>query len=101
MQAAAEVVQRRGARFLDAPFTGSKIAAEKGELVYYVAGDDGAVHEAAQIPGSEQQGNRGIRRYRRSNSGKACDEHGDGGECAIRRRSARFGHEMRRDAGEI
>ena len=46
MQAAAEVVQRRGARFLDAPFTGSKIAAEKGELVYYVAGDDGAVHEA-------------------------------------------------------
>ena len=49
MQAAAEVVQRRGARFLDAPFTGSKIAAEKGELVYYVAGDDGAVREARKF----------------------------------------------------
>jgi 3-hydroxyisobutyrate dehydrogenase-like beta-hydroxyacid dehydrogenase len=49
MQAAAEVVQRRGARFLDAPFTGSKNAAEKGELVYYVAGDDGAVYEARRF----------------------------------------------------
>ena len=49
MQAAAEVVQRRGARFLDAPFTGSKIAAEKGELIYYVAGDDGAVREARKF----------------------------------------------------
>src|SRR6188508_439779 len=34
MRAAAEIVQRRGARFLDAPFTGSRLAAEKGELVY-------------------------------------------------------------------
>jgi 3-hydroxyisobutyrate dehydrogenase-like beta-hydroxyacid dehydrogenase len=46
MQAAAEIVQRRGARFLDAPFTGSRTAAEKGELVYYIAGDDGAISEA-------------------------------------------------------
>lgn len=46
MLAAAEAVQRRGARFLDAPFTGSKGAAEKGELIYYVAGDDGALREA-------------------------------------------------------
>jgi 3-hydroxyisobutyrate dehydrogenase-like beta-hydroxyacid dehydrogenase len=49
MQAAAEVVQRRGARFLDAPFTGSKGAAEKGELTYYVAGDDGALSEARRF----------------------------------------------------
>jgi 3-hydroxyisobutyrate dehydrogenase-like beta-hydroxyacid dehydrogenase len=49
MQAAAEVVQRRGARFLDAPFTGSKGAAEKGELTYYVAGDDGALREARRF----------------------------------------------------
>jgi 3-hydroxyisobutyrate dehydrogenase-like beta-hydroxyacid dehydrogenase len=46
MQSAAEIVQRRGARFLDAPFTGSKGAAEKGELIYYVAGDDGALQQA-------------------------------------------------------
>lgn len=49
MLAAAEAVQRRGARFLDAPFTGSKGAAEKGELIYYVAGDDGALREARQF----------------------------------------------------
>ena len=49
MQAAAEIVQRRGARFLDAPFTGSKGAAEKGELTYYVAGDDGALREARRV----------------------------------------------------
>lgn len=29
----------RGCGFLDAPFTGSKLAAEKGELIYYVSGD--------------------------------------------------------------
>ena len=46
MRAAAEVVQRRGAHFLDAPFTGSKLAAEKGELVYYVAGDAAAFRRA-------------------------------------------------------
>jgi 3-hydroxyisobutyrate dehydrogenase-like beta-hydroxyacid dehydrogenase len=49
MQAAAEIVQRRGARFLDAPFTGSKGAAEKGELTYYIAGDDGALREARRF----------------------------------------------------
>jgi 3-hydroxyisobutyrate dehydrogenase-like beta-hydroxyacid dehydrogenase len=29
----------RGCRFLDAPFTGSKLAAETGQLVYYTGGD--------------------------------------------------------------
>ena len=38
--AAAARVRELGARFLDAPFTGSKGAAERRELVYYVGGDD-------------------------------------------------------------
>ncbi len=37
---AARFVEERGARFLDAPFTGSKLAAERRQLVYYVGGDD-------------------------------------------------------------
>ena len=37
---AARLVEATGAKFLDAPFTGSKGAAEKGELVYYIGGDD-------------------------------------------------------------
>ena len=49
MRAAAEIVERRGARFIEAPFTGSKVAAEKGELLYYVAGDDAALREARPI----------------------------------------------------
>ena len=49
MRAAAEVVERRGARFIEACFTGSKGAAEKGELVYYVGGTDEAVREARPI----------------------------------------------------
>ncbi|HSH37186.1 MAG TPA: NAD(P)-dependent oxidoreductase, partial [Chthoniobacterales bacterium] len=49
MRNAAEFVQRRGAHFLDAPFTGSKVAAEKAELVYYVAGDDAAYKRARAV----------------------------------------------------
>ena len=49
MRAAAEMVEHRGGRFVEAPFTGSKIAAEKGELVYYVAGNDAALREARPI----------------------------------------------------
>lgn len=49
MRAAAEIVQRKGAQFLDAPFTGSKDAAEKGELVYYVAGDDATLQRARPV----------------------------------------------------
>lgn len=37
---AAKVVQARGAQFLDAPFTGSKLAAERRQLVYYVGGQE-------------------------------------------------------------
>ena len=49
MRAAAEIVERRKARFVEAPFTGSKTAAEKGELVYYVCGNDAALREARPI----------------------------------------------------
>jgi 3-hydroxyisobutyrate dehydrogenase-like beta-hydroxyacid dehydrogenase len=49
MRSAADIVERRGARFIEAPFTGSKIAAEKGELVYYVSGDEVALREARPI----------------------------------------------------
>src|SRR5213594_493145 len=49
MRAAAEIVERRGAQFVEASFTGSKPAAEKGELVYYVGGTDAALREARPI----------------------------------------------------
>src|ERR1041385_2660891 len=49
MRAAAEIVERRGARFVEASFTGSKPAAEKGELVYYVGGTEAALREARGI----------------------------------------------------
>jgi 3-hydroxyisobutyrate dehydrogenase-like beta-hydroxyacid dehydrogenase len=49
MRAAAEVVESRGARFVEACFTGSKGAAEKGELVYYVGGTDEALREGRPI----------------------------------------------------
>jgi len=39
VKAAAEIVTKCGAGFLDAPFTGSKLAAETGKLVYYLGGD--------------------------------------------------------------
>lgn len=56
MRAAAEIVQRRGAQFLDAPFTGSKGAAEKGELVYYIGGDEAAFRRArAALEGSSKE----------------------------------------------
>jgi len=37
---AARRVREMGARFLDAPFTGTKGAAEKRQLVYYIGGDE-------------------------------------------------------------
>ena len=49
IRAAAEIVQRRGARLLAAPFTGSKVAAENGQLVYYIGGDEAALKEARPI----------------------------------------------------
>ena len=49
MRSAADIVEGRGARFLEAPFTGSKVAAEKGELVYYVGGDEAALRDARPV----------------------------------------------------
>ncbi len=49
MRAAAEIVGGRGARFVEAPFTGSKIAAEKGELVYYTGGNEEVLRRAHPI----------------------------------------------------
>ncbi len=49
MRAAAELVERRGARFVEACFTGSKGAAQKGELVYYVGGTEEALRDARPI----------------------------------------------------
>lgn len=43
---AAKLVAERGAQFLDAPFTGSKAASERGELVYYLGGSDATVLRA-------------------------------------------------------
>src|SRR5438270_1671746 len=43
MREAASLVERRGARLVEAPFTGSKLAAQKGQLVYYVSGEESAV----------------------------------------------------------
>lgn len=44
---AAEIVKDRQAAFLDAPFTGSRDAAGRGELVYYIGGE-GEVLDAAR-----------------------------------------------------
>jgi 3-hydroxyisobutyrate dehydrogenase-like beta-hydroxyacid dehydrogenase len=49
MKAAAEMAERRNARLLDCPFTGSKSAAENGQLVYYVGGDEGALQQVRPI----------------------------------------------------
>ena len=49
MRAAGEIVDRRKAHFVEAPFTGSKVAAEKGELVFYVSGSEAALREARPI----------------------------------------------------
>ena len=49
MRSAAQLVERRGARFLEAPFTGSKVAAENGQLVYYIGGDEMALKQARTV----------------------------------------------------
>jgi len=37
---AARSVTEKGAKFVDAPFTGSRLAAERSEMVYYLGGED-------------------------------------------------------------
>jgi len=45
----AEQIQRTGAVYLEAPFTGSKIAAEKRQTVYYLGGEPEVVEKARPI----------------------------------------------------
>jgi 3-hydroxyisobutyrate dehydrogenase-like beta-hydroxyacid dehydrogenase len=49
MRRAAEIIERRRARFVEAAFTGSKPAAEQGQLVYYVGATEAALREARPI----------------------------------------------------
>lgn len=44
-----QIAKDAGATFLDAPFTGSKAAAEKGALVYYVGGDPAALDTSRSL----------------------------------------------------
>lgn len=44
-----QIAKEAGARFLDAPFTGSKEAAAQGALVYYVGGDSKVLERVAGI----------------------------------------------------
>ena len=46
---AAAIVESQGARYLDAPFTGSKAAAQNRQLVYYIGGSKEALEEARPV----------------------------------------------------
>ena len=43
---AARLVTARGAAFLDAPFTGSRDAADEGQIIYYVGGEESVLERA-------------------------------------------------------
>ena len=49
MKKAAAIAEEMGAGFLDAPFTGSKAAAEKGDLVYYIGGDEAELEKSRKV----------------------------------------------------
>jgi 3-hydroxyisobutyrate dehydrogenase/glyoxylate/succinic semialdehyde reductase len=44
-----ELCRGSGCRFVDAPFTGSKTAAQDGKLLYYLAGEDAALEAAVPV----------------------------------------------------
>lgn len=46
---AAQIVEDTGAAFLDAPFTGSKMAAQNGKLCYYIGGSDLLLERARPV----------------------------------------------------
>lgn len=46
---AARIVEATGASFLDAPFTGSKMAAQNGKLCYYIGGNDLMLERAKPV----------------------------------------------------
>ena len=49
VQKAKDAVSSTGARLVDAPFTGSKGAAENGQIVYYLAGDKADLERAEPV----------------------------------------------------
>jgi len=46
---AAKLVEGLGAKFLDAPFTGSKMAADKAQLVYYIGGSNETLRQVEPV----------------------------------------------------
>ena len=46
---AAKIASEQGAGFLDAPFTGSKMAAQNGKIVYYIGGDEGLLEQVRDV----------------------------------------------------
>lgn len=46
---AAKIASEQGAGFLDAPFTGSKMAAQNGKIVYYIGGDEGLLDQVRDV----------------------------------------------------
>jgi 3-hydroxyisobutyrate dehydrogenase-like beta-hydroxyacid dehydrogenase len=55
MREAAELVARTSAGFLEAPFTGSRDAAEAGQIVYYVAGAPELLERARPVLGASSK----------------------------------------------
>ena len=51
----AERVQARGAHYVDAPMTGSKVAAEGGTLIFIVGGEESAIANPEAAPGRHGQ----------------------------------------------
>ncbi len=49
MRTAEVMVQKSGAKFLEAPFTGSKNAAQAGQLIYYIGGELSVLETARPI----------------------------------------------------
>jgi len=56
VQKARDAVKSTGAHLIDAPFTGSKGAAENGQLVYYVAGDKADLERAEPVLEASRKG---------------------------------------------
>jgi 3-hydroxyisobutyrate dehydrogenase-like beta-hydroxyacid dehydrogenase len=56
VQKARDAIKSSGAHLIDAPFTGSKGAAENGQLVYYVAGDKADLERAEPVLEASRKG---------------------------------------------
>jgi 3-hydroxyisobutyrate dehydrogenase-like beta-hydroxyacid dehydrogenase len=56
VQKARDAVKSTGTHLIDAPFTGSKGAAENGQLVYYLAGDKADLERAEPVLAASRKG---------------------------------------------